>query len=207
MSQALAAPRYIYGTTVINDQNEAPHLVIDVAALIAQQPLQSLFPLSNDDPLVPPQGAEGASANGGTEPETKAASPMIMVVDDSRTAREIVSMTLRKGGYEILHAKDGIDALEQLQALSVEQGQVDLIISDVAMPRMNGLEFLRQCRQDPALKSLPIAMLSNCDSTTHSDLALQEGADAYLTKPYEEEVFLGEIAKLLAQIPEAASGA
>lgn len=202
LSQALAAPRYIYGTTVIDDQ--VPRLVIDVAALIAQQPLQTLWPLPDHDqsesdsevpvPTVSVQGERGNRLR-------------IMVVDDSRTAREIVSMTLRNGGYEVLHAKDGVDALEQLQAQQAKQHLVDLIISDVAMPRMNGLEFLRQCRQDQALQSLPIAMLSNCDSTTHSELALKEGADAYLTKPYEESVFLGEIATLLGKVPEAVSGA
>jgi len=200
LSQALAAPRYIYGTTVIDD--EAPRLVIDVAALIAQQPLQTLFPL-------PDQSAQShevapASPTHLADLPPQSTQPTILVVDDSRTAREIVSMTLRKGGYEILHAKDGIDALEQLQGKQTKPCRVDLVISDVAMPRMNGLEFLRQCRQDATLKSLPIAMLSNCDSTTHSDLALKEGADAYLTKPYDEEVFLTEIATLLKKIPQAA---
>ncbi|NJN23592.1 MAG: response regulator, partial [Acaryochloridaceae cyanobacterium RL_2_7] len=105
--------------------------------------------------------------------------------------------TLRQGGYEVIHAKDGLDALEQLQSQPLQASRVDLIISDVAMPRMNGLEFLRRCRQDDALKALPIAMLSNCDSTTHSELAIKEGANAYLTKPYVEAVFLDKISKLI----------
>ena len=115
-------------------------------------------------------------------------------------------MTLRQGGYDVIHAKDGLDALEQLQGQLLQNSLVDLIISDVAMPRMNGLEFLRRCRQDESLQAMPIAMLSNCDSTTHSELAIKEGANAYLTKPYEESVFLAEIAKLLAVTAPVAPG-
>ena len=196
LSQALAAPRYIYGTTELD--SGPPRLVIDVAALIAQQPLQSLYPL-------PESSAVDSRPTNSDIPAAGIGMPQIMVVDDSRTAREIVSMTLRQGGYDVIHAKDGVDALEQLRDKQTQK-RVDLIISDVAMPRMNGLEFLRQCRQDKALQSLPIAMLSNCDSTTHSELALKEGANAYLTKPYEEAVFLAEIAKLLERAPQAAAG-
>ncbi|MEM9137426.1 MAG: response regulator, partial [Cyanobacteria bacterium P01_F01_bin.42] len=198
LSQALAAPRYIYGTTQLEE--ESPRLVIDVAALIAQQPSQALL-LPKEAPAASPP-SETISATPGPKV------PIIMVVDDSRTAREIVSLTLRQGGYEVVQAKDGVDALEQLRVASVQTGDrwaVDLVISDVAMPRMNGLEFLRQCRQDNSLESLPIAMLSNCDSTTHSELALKAGANAYLTKPYVEEVFLADISKLLETIPKAAS--
>ena len=169
---------------------------MDVSALIAQQPITALFPLPETPTIV---AERPPSKSGDQEAATQL---RIMVVDDSRTAREIVSMTLRQGGYEVIQAKDGVDALEQLQEQIQQAGLVDLIISDVAMPRMNGLEFLRQCRLDHALKALPIAMLSNCDSTTHSELAIKEGANAYLTKPYDEEVFLEQIASLIAtQVP------
>ncbi|MCM1984960.1 response regulator [Lyngbya confervoides] len=184
LAQVTAVPRYIYGATVIGDQ--PPRLVIDVAALIDAQRVttQATYPL--------PQAVAEAAA-----PEPEDPSPLmvaqVMVVDDSRTAREIVSMTLRQGGYRVIQAKDGQDALEQLRG----QVTVDLVISDVAMPRMNGLELIRQCRQDERLRSLPIAMLSHCDSATHSDLAMKAGANAYLTKPYEETEFLNTIAALL----------
>jgi len=116
--------------------------------------------------------------------------PTIMVVDDSLTVRKITSRLLAREGYQVVLAKDGVDALEQL--IDVVP---DVMLSDVEMPRMDGFDLVRNVRADERLKELPIIMITSRTADKHRNYALEIGANQYLGKPYDEEELLRLIAE------------
>ncbi len=101
----------------------------------------------------------------------------ILVVDDSITVREVERKLLERIGYQVEVAVDGIDGLNALR-----RGNFDLLVTDVDMPRMNGIELVKTVRQDPALRSIPIMMVSYKDREEDRMRGLDAGADYYLTK-------------------------
>jgi len=111
-----------------------------------------------------------------------------MVVDDSLTVRKITGRMLTREGYEFATAKDGVDALQQLQEL-----KPDLILLDVEMPRMDGFEFARNVRADEATKRIPIIMITSRTADKHRNRALELGVNEYMGKPYQEEQLLALI--------------
>lgn len=116
----------------------------------------------------------------------------IMIIDDSASIRQVVSMTLTKAGYEVLEAEDGQDALNKLQ-----ENKVNLIICDVNMPNMDGITFLKSLKQLPNHKFTPVIML-----TTESQQSLKmegkmAGAKAWMVKPFKPEQMLEAISKLI----------
>ena len=117
-----------------------------------------------------------------------AADPLVMVVDDSLTVRKITGRMLTREGYEFATAKDGVDALQQLQEL-----KPDLILLDVEMPRMDGFEFARNVRADEATKRIPIIMITSRTADKHRNRALELGVNEYMGKPYQEEQLLALI--------------
>jgi chemosensory pili system protein ChpA (sensor histidine kinase/response regulator) len=123
----------------------------------------------------------------------KAKLPTVMVVDDSLTVRKIISRLLAREGYQVILAKDGVDALEQLLEVTP-----DVILSDIEMPRMDGFDFVRNLRADEHLRALPVIMITSRTADKHRNYALQIGANHYLGKPYDEEELLGLIAGYLA---------
>lgn len=123
----------------------------------------------------------------------KAKLPTVMVVDDSLTVRKIVSRLLAREGYQVILAKDGVDALEQLLEVTP-----DVILSDIEMPRMDGFDFVRNLRADEHLRALPVIMITSRTADKHRNYALQIGANHYLGKPYDEEELLGLIAGYIA---------
>jgi chemosensory pili system protein ChpA (sensor histidine kinase/response regulator) len=120
--------------------------------------------------------------------EQKSGAPLVMVVDDSLTVRKITSRMLAREGYEIATAKDGVDALQQLQDITP-----DCILLDVEMPRMDGFEFARTVRADEATKSIPIIMITSRTADKHRNHALEIGVNEYMGKPYQEEQLLALI--------------
>jgi chemosensory pili system protein ChpA (sensor histidine kinase/response regulator) len=116
----------------------------------------------------------------------KQSQPTVLIVDDSITVRELLSMTFIKAGYRVEQARDGQEATEKLKAgLSC-----DMVFCDVEMPRMDGFEFLSQVQKDSRLKHLPVAMLTSRSADKHRQTAYQLGAKGYFTKPYLEEDLL-----------------
>ncbi len=110
----------------------------------------------------------------------------ILIVDDSINVRRFLALTLEKGGYLVEQAKDGQDALEKLQTgLSVQA-----VICDIEMPRVDGYGFLGRVKSDSDLKNIPVAMLTSRSSDKHRQLAIQLGAKAYFSKPYNEQELL-----------------
>jgi len=126
--------------------------------------------------------------------EEKSGAPLVMVVDDSLTVRKITSRMLAREGYEVATAKDGVDALQQLQDV-----RPDCILLDVEMPRMDGFEFARNVRADEATKSIPIIMITSRTADKHRNHALEIGVNEYMGKPYQEEQLLALIKRYTAE--------
>jgi len=121
-------------------------------------------------------------------------SPTVLVVDDSINVRRFLATTLEKAGYRVEQARDGQDALEQLQTIG---SLVQAIVSDVEMPRLDGFGLLAQIKSLPMCQSIPVIMLTSRSGEKHRRLANQLGAAAYFTKPYQEQDLLQTLAKLL----------
>lgn len=106
----------------------------------------------------------------------------ILVVDDIPSVRDLICDYLRKGGYQVLKAENGKEALEQ--AL---QKKPDVIITDIVMPEMNGFELCRSLKKNPLTEKLPIVLCTSKNQTIDKMWGLKQGADIYLTKPFTEE--------------------
>jgi chemosensory pili system protein ChpA (sensor histidine kinase/response regulator) len=120
---------------------------------------------------------------------TPARQATVLVVDDSLTVRKITSRTLAREGYNVVVAKDGIEALEKMQARAP-----DVIVTDIEMPRMDGFDLTRNIRADPRLKSLPVIMITSRTADKHREHAAELGVTVFLGKPYEERQLLEHIA-------------
>jgi chemotaxis protein histidine kinase CheA/ActR/RegA family two-component response regulator len=112
--------------------------------------------------------------------------PLVLIVDDSITVRELLSMTFSKSGYRVEQARDGQEAWDKLRSGL----PCDIVFCDIEMPRMDGLELLSRLQKDENLCNLPIAMLTSRGADRHRQMASQLGANGYFTKPYLEEVLL-----------------
>ena len=120
--------------------------------------------------------------------------PTVMVVDDSLTVRKITGRLLAREGYQVLLAKDGVEALEQM--LDVVP---DVMLVDIEMPRMDGFDLTRNIRADTRFKNIPIIMITSRTADKHRNYAFEIGVNQYLGKPYQEEELLGLIAEYVAQ--------
>jgi chemosensory pili system protein ChpA (sensor histidine kinase/response regulator) len=123
--------------------------------------------------------------------------PTIMVVDDSLTVRKITSRLLARSGYQVITAKDGVDALEQLIDVLP-----DVMLLDVEMPRMDGFELTKRLRQDVRTQDLPIIMITSRTADKHHRYAMELGVNEYMGKPYQEEELLENIARFVAAGPK-----
>jgi chemosensory pili system protein ChpA (sensor histidine kinase/response regulator) len=113
----------------------------------------------------------------------------VLVVDDSLTVRKITGRTLTREGYNVVVAKDGIEALERMQVRAP-----DVIVTDIEMPRMDGFDLTRNVRADPLLKDLPVIMITSRTADKHREHAAELGVTVFLGKPYEERELLDHIA-------------
>ncbi len=114
----------------------------------------------------------------------------VLVVDDSKLLHRMFEMMLR--GYPLVHAYDGRDALERLS----ENKDVDLILLDINMPRMNGLEFLAAAKASPELARIPVVIITTEGTEEDTQRGMEAGATAYVRKPFRNEELLGVIDKL-----------
>ena len=120
--------------------------------------------------------------------------PLVLVVDDVADGREIVSEYLKMGGYELALAADGIEAVQQAQDLLP-----DVILMDVWLPKMDGLEATKRLRQDPRTKDIPIIALTAHGLASARSKALEAGCDAVITKPFLPEALEQEIERQIAR--------
>ncbi len=117
---------------------------------------------------------------------------VIVLADDSISVRKFVGRMLEKAGYRVKLACDGLEALE-----IVSQGGVDLIISDLEMPRTNGYELLMHLRQNPAVKDIPVMVVTSRAGEKHRERAIAEGARGFLVKPVQEDQLIASVAGLI----------
>ncbi|QLE44144.1 response regulator [Nostoc sp. C052] len=130
-----------------------------------------------------------------TPPDTSPAKidPTVLIVDDSITVRELLSLTFNKAGYRVEQARDGQEAWDKLRSGL----PCDIVFCDIEMPRCDGLELLSRIQKDSNLNHLPIAMLTSRGADKHRQIASQLGASGYFTKPYLEEALLEAAARML----------
>ncbi|WP_395787800.1 Hpt domain-containing protein [Aquimonas sp.] len=118
--------------------------------------------------------------------------PLVMVVDDSITMRKVTGRVLERHNFEVLTAKDGVDAIEKLA-----ERIPDVMLLDIEMPRMDGYELATHMRNDPRLKSVPIIMITSRTGEKHRQRAFEIGVDRYLGKPYQEADLMRNVQEIL----------
>ena len=118
-------------------------------------------------------------------------SKLIMTVDDSASIRQMVGFTLRNAGYEVVEAKDGKDAVSKLS------GPIKMVITDLNMPNMDGIELIRQIRATPAYKFIPVVMLTTESQATRKQEGKAAGATGWIVKPFQPEQLLAVVKKVL----------
>jgi chemotaxis protein histidine kinase CheA/CheY-like chemotaxis protein len=118
--------------------------------------------------------------------------PLCLIVDDSVSVRRTMEQLMQDTGYDVISARDGIDALGTLQRRTP-----DIVLVDLEMPRMNGLELTNALRNRAETKATPVVMITSRFTEKHKKLAEEAGVNAFLTKPYSEEQLLGTMERLL----------
>ena len=159
----------VEGAAVLGDGAVAP--VVDLPQLLAAR-----------------AGVRAAPALG----VARRAAPVCLVVDDSVSVRRTMELFARDLGYAVDSAADGVDALE-----CVGRRTPSLVLVDLEMPRMNGVELVRALRERPATRTVPVIMITSRSSQKHRRLALEAGVDVFLTKPYTDDALAAHIAELM----------
>lgn len=116
----------------------------------------------------------------------------LLIVDDAISMRGLVAMTLRNGGYEVIEASDGKDALNKLQGKKVA-----LVITDLNMPNMNGIELVKALKASPAFKFVPIVMLTTESDGDKKQAGKDAGVKAWMVKPFKADALLGVVRKII----------
>ncbi len=167
----------ITGATVLNDGEIAP--ILNPFALVSRK-IQ--VAQADDKRMSDAAPAEASIA------------PMVMVVDDSLTVRHIIGRLLTREGYQVITAKDGVDALDQLLDCIPA-----VMLVDIEMPRMDGFDLTRNIRGDARLKDVPIIMITSRIAEKHRNYAKEIGVNEYLGKPYDDAELLRLIANFVAR--------
>jgi chemotaxis family two-component system sensor histidine kinase/response regulator PixL len=181
----LGMPPGFAGCTILGDGRVVP--LVDVMSLLNW--LNDDTSQSSFSPKLPPTITdlkEGFDDNN---------APTIMVVDDSINVRRFLALTLEKAGYRVEQAKDGQDALDKLQGGL--GSTVQLVISDIEMPRLDGYGLLSHLKSDLVCQHLPVIMLTSRSGDKHRQLAMNLGASAYFSKPFKENHLLANIQQLI----------
>jgi chemosensory pili system protein ChpA (sensor histidine kinase/response regulator) len=166
---------------------------VPLAQRAAQENLRAPRIMPSDAPASMGAVAEMAPR----DPEAPASPPVqglrtqdiVMVVDDSLTVRRVTQRLLAREGYQVVLAKDGVDALEQLQSVTPS-----VMLVDIEMPRMDGFDLTRNVRDDERTRQIPIIMITSRTAAKHRNYAMEIGVNEYLGKPYQEDLLLKLIA-------------
>ncbi len=119
-------------------------------------------------------------------------SKTVLIVDDSASMRQLVSFTLKDAGYDVIAAVDGKDALGKLNGIKVE-----MIITDLNMPNLNGIDFIRQVRQTAGYKFTPIVMLTTESQEARKSEGRQAGASGWIVKPFTPDQLVSVVKKFI----------
>jgi CheY-like chemotaxis protein len=163
----------VLGATLLGDGTVAP--VLDIAELIRHP--------------------QFLSANAGRYTRKKIATvklPAALVVDDSLSARRSLVQFMKDAGFDVRQARDGMEAMDIIMA-----HKPDLLLSDLEMPRMNGLELTSHVRANPNTADIPIIMITSRAAAKHREEAIANGVNVYLTKPFAEDDLLEKIHNLV----------
>lgn len=174
------------GATIMGDGSVV--LILDPHALVRQEIAKADLLVGATTKAQLELASDTAISN---EPETV---PTVMVVDDSVTVRKVMTRFLEREGYNVITAKDGVDALGLLQ-----DELPDLMLLDIEMPRMDGFEVAKNVRGSQRMKHLPIIMITSRTGDKHRDHALSLGVNQYMGKPYQEDALLESIKELTEQ--------
>ena len=117
---------------------------------------------------------------------------VIMTADDSASIRQMVGFTLKQAGYEVLEAVDGQDALDKLNGAAVK-----MLITDLNMPNMDGIELIRKVRAQPQFKFMPIIMLTTESQASKKQEGKTAGATGWIVKPFKPEQLVAVVKKVL----------
>lgn len=214
LSSTIAPPKFIYGCSSLANGNLV--LVIDGSLLLESSEMQAslevmslpafsgankkalsmsatitpapMLAASNDN-----NHSQGAKILPQAKPTKNKNEKVVLVVDDAISLRQTISLTLQKSGYQVIQAQNGIEAVEQLQ----RHPEIQLVVSDLEMPRMNGFELLSNVRQNTSLSEKPVIILTSRSAEKHRKLAEALGATAYMTKPYLEHEFIATVDGLM----------
>ncbi|MDJ0928889.1 MAG: Hpt domain-containing protein [Gammaproteobacteria bacterium] len=171
VGEQLATIRGLAGATILGDGRVV--VILDVGALVrtARPTLEPVEPVQ--------------------QPETPV-QPLALVVDDSITMRRVTQRLLERNDFQVITAKDGVEAVSVLK-----DHLPDIILLDVEMPRMDGYEFAKHVRNNRDTVNLPIIMITSRVSEKHRARAIELGVNDYLGKPYQEQELLQAVSKLL----------
>ena len=167
----------IYGATILGDGNVV--LILDIIPLSRAY----IKRLENIDDSLLGMGQEEIEKD-----------PIIMIVDDSITMRKVGERILRRNNYDVLTAKDGLDALDNLKEVIP-----DVMLLDIEMPRMDGYELAIEMKKEEKYANIPIIMITSRTGEKHRQKAMDLGVDRYLGKPYQEADLLANISELIEQ--------
>jgi chemosensory pili system protein ChpA (sensor histidine kinase/response regulator) len=170
----------VSGATVLGDGKVV--IILDIMALVLNAENQTFDVIEHE------------------QQELVARARKVMIVDDSVTVRKVTSRLMERQGWEVLTAKDGVDAVNQLQDV-----YPDMVLLDIEMPRMDGFEVLRTVRRDPRLASLPIIMITSRTGEKHQQQAKELGVNGFLGKPFQEAGLMSTIEEVLSEIENKAN--
>jgi chemosensory pili system protein ChpA (sensor histidine kinase/response regulator) len=174
----------LLGATILGNGDVA--LIVDVPQLMGvSRPF--------DDRNVELMGGDAGVAPDAPEVER---AKVALVVDDSLSVRRVVGRTLERHGWLTVLARDGVEALELLDA-----GAADVIVTDIEMPRMDGFELLTSVRARPSIAATPIVILTSRSGEKHRGRAFELGADAYLVKPFQEQELIETVERAARNAP------
>lgn len=169
----LSAVSGLSGATILGDGSVV--IILDLVAMIRAEQAQLSVDANYQLPEQLPQ-------------EEVEKTPLVMVVDDSVTVRKVTSRLLERNGFDVATAKDGVDAITQLQEI-----KPDCMLLDIEMPRMDGFEVATLIRHDDRLKDTPIIMITSRTGEKHKERAMSIGVNDYMGKPYQETALLEAI--------------
>ncbi len=177
----------IFGATIMGDG--AVVIILDLAPMVRRiAALRARIDAGSIEDVPSYMAAEPTH-----EPQARQ-KPLVMVVDDSITMRKVTTRVLERADFDVVTAKDGLDALEKLQ-----ENVPDLMLLDIEMPRMDGYELATYMRNDSRLRQVPIIMITSRTGEKHRQRALEIGVEHYLGKPYQEDDLLKHVHEVLGR--------
>jgi len=175
--------RHLLGHDQENDQKQ------DQEQTQNQNPDQNATEVQSQ--AVDEPGIQNQSCQVEPQKNESAMGKRILTIDDSKTMRDMLMLTLAEAGFDVLQAVDGQDGLDVLG-----KEQVDVVITDINMPKMDGYEVIRQLRRNPSHKTTPILVLTTESETEKKNLAREAGATGWMVKPFDPERLIATVRKV-----------